>query len=95
MLVSAITVSDIVDYLRLDETQYTTAQIQSYLSAAKAFVKAYTGLDDTAIDLHEDIVIVIYVLCQDMYDNRTLYVEKNNINQVVDSILGMHSINLL
>ena len=47
------------------------------------------------IDNYEDFVIVVYILAQDMYDNRTLYIEKNNLNKVVDTILGMHSVNLL
>jgi hypothetical protein len=46
-------------------------------------------------DKYKDFVIVVYVLVQDMYDNRTLYVDKNNLNKVVETILGMHSINLL
>ncbi|MCO1599830.1 hypothetical protein [Desulfosporosinus nitroreducens] len=47
------------------------------------------------LDAYADFVIVVYILVQDMYDNRTLYVDKNNLNKVVDTILGMHSINLL
>jgi len=35
------------------------------------------------------------ILCQDMYDNRSMYVDKNNLNKVVETILGMHSVNLL
>lgn len=47
------------------------------------------------IDAFEDFPIAFYVLCQDMYDNRSLYVEKSNPNKVVETILGMHSVNLL
>lgn len=47
------------------------------------------------IDKYEDFVIVVYILCQDMHDNRTLYVDEKNLNKVVEIILGMHSINLL
>jgi len=38
---------------------------------------------------------VLLVLVQDMWDNRTLYVDKSNVNKVVDSILGLHAVNLL
>ena len=38
---------------------------------------------------------VVFILCQDMWDNRTLYVDKSNLNKVVDTILGMYSVNLL
>lgn len=47
------------------------------------------------IDAFEDFYIVIMILCQDMYDNRSMYVEKSNLNKVVDTILGMHCRNLL
>jgi hypothetical protein len=47
------------------------------------------------IDAFEDFVIAVYVLCQDMYDNRSMYVDKTSMNRVVETILGMHSINLL
>lgn len=49
----------------------------------------------TGLDAYEDFVIVVYVLCQDMYDNRTYYVDKTNLNRVVEAILGMHCVNLL
>lgn len=47
------------------------------------------------VDAFEDFVIAVYVLCQDMYDNRAMYVDSNNVNRVVDTILGMHCVNLL
>jgi len=50
---------------------------------------------ETGIDAYQDFVIAVYVLCQDMYDNRSMYIDKNNANMVIDSILNMHAINLL
>ncbi len=95
MKVSQIQVSNIAEYLRLNEGEYDPVEVQTILTAAKAFVKSYAGLDDASIDLHEDITIVVYILCQDMHDNRTLYVDKGNINKVVETILGMYCTNLL
>lgn len=98
MKVSEITNNKIAEYLRLEYVELTEAEkadLDTLLSIAKAFIKSYTGLDDLKIDAHEDFVIVVYILVQDMYDNRTLYIERNNLNKVVDTILGMHSINLL
>ena len=43
----------------------------------------------------KDIIIVVFILCQDMWDNRALYVDSSNVNKVVESILGLHSVNLL
>ncbi len=95
MKVSQIQISNIAEYLKLNEGEYSTTEIQAFLTAAKSFVKSYTGLDDAGIDSHEDITIVVNILCQDMYDNRTMYVEKDNLNKVVDTILGMYCTNLL
>ena len=61
------------------------------INIAKAFIKENTGVED--LDEFDDFVIVIFILCQDMYDNRTLYVDKTNLNKVVETILGMHSLN--
>ena len=94
--VSDIQVTDVTDYLRISEvTAEDTSLITSALNVAKEFVKSYTGLDDAGMDAHEDLVIVIYVLCQSMYDDRTYYVDKSNINNVVESILNLHCTNFM
>ena len=95
-MVSKITVTDIANYIRLSEIDDNEKTLLTNLKkVAVDFIKSYTGLSDKEIDKHEDFVIVVYVLCQDMYDNRILYVEKSNLNKVVETILGMHCVNLL
>ena len=54
-----------------------------------------TATYTTGLDAYEDFVIAVYVLCQDMYDNRMMYVDKSNVNKVVETMLGMHCTNLL
>ena len=96
MKVSDITVNDIVDYCRITETTETDlAFIQQTIAIATAYIRSYTGLDNEGIDKHEDFIIVVYILCQDMWDNRTLYVDSKDLNNTVETILGMHSVNLL
>jgi hypothetical protein len=99
MKVSEITIKELSGYLKLEDIVLMDEAEKTYLDTllgiAKAFIASYTGLTSTEIDLHEDFVIVVYVLAQDMYDNRTLYVDKNNLNKLVDTILGMHSVNLV
>lgn len=92
---SEVTVTNVAEYLRLEEGEYSQALLTSLLNTAKEFIKSYTGLTNEQIDEYEDFYIVVMVLCQDMYDNRSYYVDKNNMNKVVETILGMHSINLL
>jgi len=93
--VSEVTVTNVAEYLRLEVGEYSQALLTSLLNTAKEFIKSYTGLTNEQIDKYEDFYIVVMVLCQDMYDNRSYYVDKNNMNKVVETILGMHSINLL
>lgn len=96
MKVSDITVNDIVNYSRITETTETDlAFIQQTIAIATAYIRSYTGLDNEGIDKHEDFIIVVYILCQDMWDNRTLYVDSKGLNNTVETILGMHSVNLL
>ena len=99
--VSEITTRDVADYLRL--TEYEEADIETYLNIAKNYISNYTGIpewdeyeydDDEnveTLDSYADFVIVVYVLCQDMYDNRSMYVNGGNINKVVQTILDMHT----
>lgn len=91
MKVSEITLSDIAGYLRLNSGEYTSTELQTYLDASIAYVKTYTGLTATALDEYEDITIAVMVLCQDMYDNRSMYAGESNLNQVVGKILSMHT----
>lgn len=93
MKVSEIGIDNLVEYMRLDD--YEEDEIEPLLTASKAFIRSYTELSDEEIDDHEDFYIVVMILCQDMYDNRVLYPDKNNLNKVVDTILGMHRKNLL
>lgn len=92
MKVSQIQESDIASYLRLDQE---SDELLYFLDTAKEFIRGYTGLDDEEMDEHEDFYIVVMILCQDMYDNRRMYVDTKNLNQVVSTILDMHRINLL
>jgi Mor family transcriptional regulator len=94
--VSQITTDDLYDYLRIAEKDTdTTNLLSTLLTVAKVYVGEYTGRTIQDIDNYRDIIICVLVLVQDMYDNRTLYVDKGNVNKVVESILGLHSVNLL
>lgn len=93
--VSKITVEDLKSYLRIsdDLSEDDKKFLKTILNSSINYIKNNTGIDD--MDKYSDLVIVVFVLCQDMYDNRTLYVDKNNVNKVVSSILGQHDNNLL
>ena len=91
MKVSDITYTDIANYIRLTEvSQEEESLLTNLIGIAKAFIKENTGVED--LDEFDDFVIVVFILCQDMYDNRTLYVDNTNLNKVVESIIGMYRI---
>ena len=96
--VSEITIEDVARYIRVDD--YEESEIETYLNIAKNYISSYTGIPVTSeegeiLDDFPDFVIVVYILCQDMHDNRTLYVDKVNINKTVQTILDMHTRNNL
>ena len=93
MKVSEVKIKDLMDYIRPDE--YDEAGFENILSAVKGFIKSYTGLDDEQIDEHEEFYIAVMILAADMYDNGALYVNTSNLNKTVETILNMHSVNLL
>ncbi len=100
MKLSEITKTDVIEYLRLDKEMYEEntlgdRQIISIMKAAYDYILDYTGLSPQKADEHEQFYVAYMVLCQDMYDNRAFYVDKNNVNKVVESILAMHCENLL
>lgn len=103
MKVSEITVKDIANYLRLSEVgDEDNKNIELFLNIAKNYIENYTGIPQKSeneeaetLDSYSDFVIVVYVLCQDMYDNRVMYVDGKNINNTVKTILDMHTRNNL
>jgi len=96
MKVSEITVTHLINYLRLgDASAEDSALLEVFLGVAKAYIFSYTGLGPNALDLHNEISIAVFVLVQDMFDNRVNYVDKANPNRTVETILGLHRVNLL
>lgn len=94
--VSEVTSTDLAEYLRVGEvTESEDGFLNTIIGAAKSYMCKYTGLTAEQMDESSDFVIALLVLCQDMYDNRALYVDSANVNLAVQSILDMHSVNLL
>ena len=97
--VSEITFEDIANYLRLTEiNSEDISDLETYLEVAINYIENYTGIPRTAeesesLDDFSDFIIVVYVLCQDMYDNRCMYVDSKELNNTVKTILDMHTRN--
>ena len=104
MKVSEITIENIETHLRLTEVEDSLAEeLSTFLEVAINYIENYTGIKRKSeenksqenLDTYSDFVIVVYILCQDMYDNRTMYIDGKNINNTVKTILDMHTRNNL
>lgn len=95
--VSDITYEDIASYIKIDLPLEDEEKnlLNNLINISKNFIVNYTGKKLEELDNYSDFIIVVLILCQDMYDTRNLYVDKTNMNKVVETILGMHSENLL
>lgn len=92
MKISEITVTQIADAIKADE--YDPDHLEGIRQAALSYIRGQSGLTDEEMDQYPEFCHALYVLCQDMYDNRSYAIANNNTNRVVDSILFMHSKNL-
>lgn len=94
--VSDIDVATLADYLRLaDPSEGDTTLLTAIIKAVPAYMTKYTGLSAADLDEYPDMVFAALALAQDMYDNRSIYADSTNQNLTVQSILDMHSVNLL
>lgn len=94
--ISDITYNDLASFLRLVELSLDEENtLVTLLGVAKNFVSKYTGRSLEELDEYQDMVIVIFILVQDMWDNRTMYINEKNLNNTIITILNLHSVNLL
>ncbi len=94
--ISEITTDDLVDYLRLPDVDSAQLTLLTTIKAAAInYIVGVTSLTIEDLDNYPDLTIAVYALVQDMYDNRTIYVNKANISDTVSTILNMYRTNLL
>lgn len=98
MKLSEMQESMVLNHLRLHPdfvSDEDKAYVEALKSASVAFVEEYCGIDSAYMDAHEEIAVAVLVLIGDMYDNRTRYVDKANLNRTVETILSLHDHNLI
>jgi hypothetical protein len=95
-MISEVTEQELIEYAREDSDDPEVFKtFNAILLACKSFIRGYTGLTDEQLDTREDLTIAMFVLSNEMYENRTFTVDNDKVNVVVKSILDMHSFNLL
>lgn len=96
MKISEITLDVVKDYINAFEE--ADANIQMLLNASKFYILKRTGIPEDKLDDYEDLTIVVLCICSDMYDRRQFTNDTTSgttVNPIVDSILNMHSFNLV
>ncbi|BDE94947.1 head-tail connector protein [Raoultibacter timonensis] len=77
----------------VDDIEQATVDLM-YQAAISHLIESY-GLDEEYLDTYPDMAIAVLVLTRDMYDNRSITVDKSNENRTVKSIMASHDFNLL
>ena len=95
MKINELTADDILAYIKVEKDEQSAKEIALIMPAAKAHICSYTGMKAETLDEHEDITIAYLALCQHMFDNRTFAVDCKEVNRVVESIIGLHDVNLV
>lgn len=94
--VSDITANDLADYIRIENVDASDINtLNTLYSVATEYICNYTGIAKSELDDAVDLIVVVLILVQDMWDNRAMYVDSNNLNKTVETILNLHSVNLL
>lgn len=94
MKISELTIEHLKNYANVYHAE-DDLLFGNILIACKSYIKGYTGLSDDTLDTHEDLTVALMVLANELYDNRAYNIESSKANLVIQSILDMHSINLL
>jgi len=106
MKVSQITREIILNQLRENEAALSLSEL-AYIDGLKdtaiGYVQGYTGIkgideadeNGRKLDDYEDIGYAVLSIISFMYDNRSYSIDKGNVNPMVNSVLDMHSFNLV
>jgi uncharacterized phage protein (predicted DNA packaging) len=94
MKISDISLIDVKNYLHVYHDE-DDKLITAILQAAKSFVRNYTGLSGEKLNISDDLSVAVFILSAELYDNRVYTVDNTDVNPVIQTILDMHSVNLL
>lgn len=94
--ISDITLEDVASYLRIDDVEPVTTELQMAMGASLAFIVKRTGRSETYVRSQPDLAYSYLGLIAEMYENRQLTVKgtwfKNDL--ILDAI-DAHAVNLL
>ncbi|SFC15004.1 head-tail connector protein [Clostridium uliginosum] len=93
MKINEVTTELLINYCNAYEED--SGLLEIFKDASINYIKSYTGLTIEEMNSMDDLTIALLVLVSGMFDNRSIEADKSNINLILDSILGLHSKNLV
>lgn len=95
MKFNSISLIELKEHLRIED-DYDNVMLENYLSLAKKYILSQTGLTEEQTENKDELAFAVLALAGDFYENRIHSVNiQNKPNPIVESILAMHSVNLL
>lgn len=96
MKVSELNRKIVTSFCKIDDDAVDIELIDTlFLPAAKEYVKSHTSLTTEEMDRYGDIPIAVCALCSHMYDNRSVEVTSDKVNEIVMNIIGKYDKNLV
>lgn len=96
MKVSELKKETIELYGKVESDAEDTGLLESlFLPAAKEYMMQHTGLTTEQMDEHPDVTVAVCALCVQMYDNRSVTIDVDKLNQVAVDIINRYSVNLI
>lgn len=95
MKFNSISLIELKEHLRIED-DYDNVMLENYLSLAKKYILSQTGLTEEQTENKDELAFAVLALAGDFYENRIHSITiQNKPNPIVESILAMHSVNLL
>ena len=96
MNVRSLNKETIMSFGRIDDDAPDVNLLESmFLPAAEEYMMQHTGMTEDDMDMHPDVAVAVCALCVQMYDNRSVTVDADELNQVVVDIINRYSVNLI
>ncbi|MFT8349472.1 head-tail connector protein [Clostridium saccharoperbutylacetonicum] len=91
--INEVTTDVLINYCNAYEEDKQLLEI--FKDASVQYIKSHTGLTNEEMNVLDDLTVALLVLVSGMFDSKSLECSKDKVNLILDSILGLHSKNLV
>lgn len=93
MKINEVTADLLMNYCNAYEEDKQLLEI--FKDASVSYIKSHSGLTVEEMNSLDDLTVALLVLVSGMFDSRSIECDKDKVNLILDSILGLHSRNLV